>query len=242
VSVRDKFDALLARSSTELFEDNPDRMANGGLLSTPSVIADRDLELFFAGIDNGLIQLERGGRFNTKDRPTPGGRWGLLSRTRNGGWYNAEYLPQLAAYVELISGLEYPTGRVFFELPDKALQLDLAAIDDDDHVVVLGEAKRESPMLDRIAKGVVERFGSTAPTEDSKKRGDEVRQLAWRLWTTRAPYLWLVGPGARQGYACSYGPLRLERLAALPKAQDLGLAGMSRGPLEVPDLRGRSKQ
>jgi hypothetical protein len=33
--------------------------------------------LIFEGLDCGLISLERGGRFNTLDRPTPGGRWAL---------------------------------------------------------------------------------------------------------------------------------------------------------------------
>jgi hypothetical protein len=215
-----RFETLLTRSSTGLFEDNANRMASDRLLPTPNVIADLDLELFFLGVEEGLIHLERGGRFNTRD----------------------QYLSQLAAYVELVSALGYPFGRVFFELPEKALQLDVAVVGDGGDVVVLGEAKRESSMLDRLATGVVERFASAAPIDDSKKRGDEVRQLAWRLWTTHAPYLWLVGPGSRQAYACSYEPLRLERLAALPNARDLGLHGMCPEPLEVPDLKGGSKK
>lgn len=58
-----------------------------------------------------------------------------------------------------------------------------------------------------------QRFGDTPPGEDTKRRGDEARQLAWRLWTTQAPYLWLVGPRVRHAYRCSYDPLALQPLA-----------------------------
>lgn len=72
-----------------------------------------------------------------------------------------------------------------FELPSSALQLDLAILDDQGQVVVLGEAKRESGMLPKLVTAAVERFALAAPGADSKKRGDEVRQLAWRVWTRR---------------------------------------------------------
>jgi hypothetical protein len=187
------------------------------------VIDEADLALFVEGLDSGLVSLARGGRFNTVDRPVPGGRWALLSRSGAGGWYNAEYLPQLAAYVELIRRLGYPAGRVLFELPPPSLQLDLAVVTDDGAIAVLGEAKRAAAMLERLAHAVGQRFGDTPPGEDSKRRGDEARQLAWRLWTTRAPYLWLVGPGMRRPYRCSYDPLALQPIPSLPAADSLGL-------------------
>jgi hypothetical protein len=158
------------------------------------VIDDADLAWFFEGLDSGLISLARGGRFNTLDRPMPGGRWALLSRSRGGGWYNAEYLPQLAAYVELIRRLGYPAGRVLFELPSRSLQLDLAVVTDAGAVAALGEAKRAA-MLERLAHAVGKRFRDTPPGDENKRRGDEARQLAWRLWTTRTP---ICGWSARE--------------------------------------------
>lgn len=92
-----RFDELLRASSYELYADNRERMRTSALVPTPNEIADDDLELFFAGVDDELIELRRGDRFNTCDRPTPAGRWSLLSRSAEGGWFNAEYLPQLAA-------------------------------------------------------------------------------------------------------------------------------------------------
>lgn len=127
----------------------------------------------------------------------------MLSRSRDGGWYNAEYLPQLAAYVELVR-LRYPPGRVLFELPHRSSQLDLAVLTDLGTVAVLGEAKRAAGMLDPLIAAIRERFSQVQPGEETKRRGDEARQLAWRLWRTGAPCLWLVGPGIRRAYRCSY--------------------------------------
>lgn len=110
MNVRRRFDELLRRGSAELFADNPTRMRSGALIPTPNVIDDADLDRFFAALEAGLITLYRGARFNTLDRPKPGGRWSLLSRAATGGWYNAEYLPQIAAYSEAIVRLGYSPG------------------------------------------------------------------------------------------------------------------------------------
>jgi hypothetical protein len=236
MDLHERFQQLLARGSAELHQDHPDQMRRPDLLPTPNAIDAADLALFFEGLDNGLISFARGARFNTLDRPMPGGRWALLSRSRAGGWYNAEYLPQLAAYVELIRHLGYPAGRVLFELPTQSLQLDLAVVTDPGTVAVLGEAKRAAPMLGRLAHAVVERFGDAPPGEDTKRRGDEARQLAWRLWITWAPYLWLVGPGVRHAYRCSYDPLALQPIPSLPAADNLGLATAPTAAIAPPSL------
>ena len=149
MSGKDGFLELLERSSAQLHADHPDLMDSGDLIPTPNEIHEADVALFDEGMDAGLITVLRGGRFNTLDRPTPTGHWGLLSRSRQGGWYNAEYLPQIAAYVDAIVHLGYPAGRVLFELPGSALQLDLAILDDDGRVVVLGEVERVEPCLER---------------------------------------------------------------------------------------------
>ncbi len=235
-SGRRRFDELLAAASLELWEDNPGLMSTGTLVPTPNVIDEGDLELFFDGVEAGLIRLYRGGRFNTFDRPTAMGRWGLLSRSEEGGWYNAEYLPQIAAYVDAVLRLGYPKERVLFELPAQALQLDLAILDDAGNVVVLGEAKRDVTMLAPLVRGMEERFSSTPPDDDSKKRGDEARQLAWRVWTVAPPWLWLIGPGTRQAFRCATAPLSLDEAESLPPASELGLDHRPPRQLEPPNL------
>jgi hypothetical protein len=234
---RQRFMELLMVGSQELFQAHPDRMASGGLLDTPNEIDDGDVRLLFDGVDAGLITIEPGAKFNTQDRPKPGGRWSLLSRSKEGGWYNAEYLPQLAAYVEAVTKLGYPSGRVLFELPAEALQLDLAIVDDAARVVVLGEAKRDRLMLDKLLVAVRDRFTATPPGPDTKKRGDEARQLAWRLWAVRPTLLWLIGPGTRRAFACGYDPLRLIEIDALPPAEAAGLASSPPNRIAPPDLR-----
>ena len=229
-----RFQELLESGSQELFEDNPKQMASGRLQPTPNPIAEDDLRLFFQGLETGLFSLERGARFNTLDRTRRGGRWGLLSRGKLGGWYNAEYLPQLAAYVETIANLGYPASRVFFELPDIALKIDLAILDDHRNVVILGEAKRRCDMLDRIVHEIQLHYGERNPGKEAR---NEPRQLAWRLWQTRAPFLWLIGPGERPAYSVRYDPLTLKRLPSLPRAESLNLAAEPQVPLSVPVLR-----
>jgi hypothetical protein len=233
-SLRAEFLALLERGSRELFEDNPGNMNSAALLPTENVIAGDDLRLFFLGCHKGLITVERGARFNTLDRPQAGGRWGLLSRAEGGGWFNAEYLPQIAAYVNAIAELGYPSERVLFELPDQALKLDLAILDDEGKIVVLGEAKRALRMLDNLISIVLRDYRDADPGPEGR---NEPRQLAWRLWRTRAPYLWLIGPGDHRAYKVSYGPLCLERIPRLPAASDMGINSPPPRRLGIPDLR-----
>jgi hypothetical protein len=236
VSGRSQFLELLRRASAELYTDNPTLMSTGDLLPSPNVIHEGDLELFFAAVEAGIVTIHRGGKFNTLDRPKPGGRWSLLSRSGVGGWYNAEYLPQLAAYGDLLLRLSYPSARVLFELPSRSLQLDLAVLNDDGQVVVLGEAKRDALMLDKLRDACLSRYGEAQPGVESKRRGDETRQLAWRIWTVAPQYTWLIGPGHRVAYGTTVGPLRLDRREALPAATELGLAHEPPRPLEPPTL------
>jgi hypothetical protein len=231
-----RFEELLARSSEALFAANPKAMGSGRLLATPNRVDAGDVALFFRGVDAGLVEVKPDGRFNTLDRPTDTGRWALLSRSAHGGWFNAEYLPQLAAYIEAILDLDYPQERVLFELPARSLQLDLAVLDDDGSVVVLGEAKRSTPALAPLAGGALQRFAEAAPTDESKRRGDEQRQLAWRLWTVEPALTWLIGPGHREAFRTTLAPLRLRSLPQLPHARQLGLAHRPPAALEPPTI------
>lgn len=218
-----QFEQLLFEASAALYAANHEVMDSGGLLPTTNVVDPGDVALFFRGVDAGLVDLRPDGRFNTADRPTAVGRWALLSRSRRGGWFNAEYLPQLAAYIEAILDLGYPRERVLFELPAQSLQLDLAILDDQERVVVLGEAKRSTSALAPLARGVVSRFFESAPSEASKRRGDEQRQLAWRLWTVAPQFTWLIGPGHREAFRTRVSPLRLDSMPQLPHATALKL-------------------
>ena len=232
----ERFKTLLESCVQELFEDNQPRMTRAELFATRHVVADDDLQRFFVGLEHGCVTLARGGRFNTLDRPTKGGRWGLLSREKAGCRYNAEYLPQIAAYVTAIHELGYPAERVFFELPHRALKLDMAIVSDDGAVFVLGEAKRAVSKLDAILAEVRNRYSAADPGEEGR---NEARQLAWRLWRTRAPYLWLIGPAERRAYRVRYEPLEFEALPALPRANEVGLTHVPKGRLAVPILRPR---
>lgn len=211
-------------------------MASAKLFATRHAVADDDLQRLFVGLEKGCVRLARGGRFNTLDRSMKAGRWGLLSRERTGCRYNSEYLPQIAAYVTAIHELGYPSERVFFELPHRALKLDIAIVRDDGNVLVLGEAKRSVQKLDAILLEVRSRYSIADPGEQGR---NEARQLAWRLWRTRAPYLWLIGPGDRRAFRVGYEPLNLEALPQLPRADEVGLAHVPEERLAVPTLRQR---
>ena len=151
--------------------------------------------------------------------------------------YNAEYLPQIAAYVHAILHLGYPAGRVLFELPRFALQLDLAILDDSGRVVVLGEAKRGTAMLETLRVNVENRYTTAAPDMTTAK--DEARQLAWRLWSVAPAYTWLIGPTHRAADRTSTSPLHLEATGdgRLPAAFERGLdREPPRGMLSPPRL------
>jgi hypothetical protein len=185
--LQERFRELLVRGSAELYQDHRDRMDRPDLLPTPNVIDEGDLALFFEGLDVGLITLERGGRFNTLDRPAPGGRWSLLSRSRGGGWYNAEYLALAGRLRGAGAEAQLSCRPSAVRAPTIQLPLDLAVVTDRGTVAVLGAAKRAAAMLDALAQAVRQRFSHTAPGEETRRRGDEARQLAWPLWLTRTP-------------------------------------------------------
>ena len=117
-----------------------------------------------------------------------------------------------------------------------ALKLDLAIVGDDGAIAVLGEAKRAVSKLDAILKEIQDRYSQVDPGEEGR---NEARQLAWRLWQTRAPYLWFIGPAERRAYRVRYAPLAFEPLLVLPAAKDIGLAHVPAQRVAVPILRGR---
>src|SRR5262249_30660846 len=118
-------------------------------------ITDVDVAALSAGVDLGLVTWAKPGYFDTLDRPKPSeGRWWLIDTAGAARRLCWEFVPQLAAYVELIRDLGYHHHRVLFDTPQSALQLDLAVLDDESRVRILGEAKKESKDLDRLERGL----------------------------------------------------------------------------------------
>ena len=61
-------------------------------------------------------------------------------------------------------------------------------------------------MLDKLLAGFAERYGDTELGPGSKKRGDEFASWRGDCETVRPRCLWLLGPGARSAFPCSFDP------------------------------------
>lgn len=147
-----------------------------------------DVEQTFLGIELGLIELCPRGRFNTLDRPAPGGRWGLLSFYGAQTTLNGEYLPQLACYVDLIDRLGYPPDRVLFEPGDALERVDHAVLDDTGELLILGEAKVDPSQPADIVQRIRTRYSAGPPDPASrppKGREYEAWKTADAIWKLR---------------------------------------------------------
>jgi hypothetical protein len=125
----------------------------------------------------------------------------------------------------LIERHGFPIPAVRFETPgvEHGVDADLAIVDANGSVVVLGEAKKESRELDRLLEQLPAYAAADPGPPTTREPGRAVRKLAHRLWRTRAPWLWLVGPADRRAFEVSYGPLTLRGQPSLPKPEDLPL-------------------
>lgn len=180
-------------------------------------LVESDAASVESGFASGLLSVESVNRVRTVD-PYQGTAWLVEGDPAHLCW---EALPQLAAYVELIDGYRYPRAAVRFATPDSELELDLAVLDEDGRVLVLGEARAEPLLLTKLVALVPTYEGDPGwPRRGSSAR--DARTLAHRLWLTRAPYLWLVAAGARRAFRVSYGrTLTLTPVAGLPSAAEL---------------------
>jgi hypothetical protein len=128
---------------------------------------------------------------------------------------------------------------VLFEPGDDCLRIDLGVATDMRKLIIVGEAKVSPDQPEDLASRLTQRY-ATDPAGwpphggSMKSREGEARTLALRLWTIRPPYLWLVAPGVRRAYRCSYAPLELEPLPDLPAAAQLGLKDRPARPLKMP--------
>jgi hypothetical protein len=186
-------------------------------------LAAQDVELLERGLAAGLIRID--GNYLVTQDPWQGTAWLVEGTPASPCW---EYLPHVAAYVELILDHRYPAAAVGFETGDKEMNLDLAVVDDRGSVLVLGEAKAEARQVHALARDV-QHFSldpGKAPPKSQPGSPTGPRREAWKLahqlWTLRSPYLWLVASGERLALRVSYDEtLTLENLGQLPTVADL---------------------
>lgn len=180
-------------------------------------LVESDARTVEAGFGDGLLTMTSGGRVRTLDPRQSTVRLvsGEPARPR---W---RALPQLAAYVELI-GAGYPETAVRFATPEVELGLDLAALNDEGQVLLLGVARAESLELAKL-EALVPTFDETAclrPVRGVPAR--EAQHVAHQLWATGTPYLWLVAAGARRLFRVRYDrTIRLSPAKVLPMPDEL---------------------
>src|SRR4051812_42859488 len=92
---------------------------------------ESDAELVARGLDAGLLEFE-GNYLRSRD-PHQHTAWLVEGDPAHLCW---EYLPHMAAYVELVRDLGYPVEAVRFETPDAEMNLDLAVVDAEGAIVV----------------------------------------------------------------------------------------------------------
>jgi hypothetical protein len=170
------------------------------------------------GFGEGLLTMEPASHVRTLD-PLQASAWLLEGDPAQAHWKS---LPQLAAYVELLRA-GYPEGAVRYATPDSELDLDLAVVNDDGQVLLLGVARAEPMELAKL-EALVSTFENTGeglrPLPGVP--GREPQQLAYQLWSTRAPYLWLVAAGTRRLFRVHYGrTIKLTRNRVLPMPEEL---------------------
>lgn len=173
------------------------------------------------GFAAGLLAIESAHRLRTMD-PRQRAAWLVEGDPAHLCW---EYLPHMAAYVELVLDHGFPLQAVRFDTPEEELRLDLAALNEDGRVLVLGEAKAE-PLQLRKLEALVPTFEGDPHWPGGSDATRDAQKLAHQLWATRAPYLWLVAAGTRRAFKVSYGrTMTLTVLKALPAAETLWPSG-----------------
>ncbi|KAA1424238.1 hypothetical protein [Nocardioides antri] len=179
-------------------------------------LVEDDARLVEKGFADGLLSVEAASRVRTLD-PLQADAWLVEGEPARPRW---ELLSQLAAYVELLRG-GYPEPVVRFATSESELGLDLAAVDDDGRVLLLGVARAEPLELAKL-EALVPTFEDEGAGFTVTVPGHDARELARQLWATRAPYLWLVAAGTRRLHRVQYGrTIRLTPVAELPEPEDL---------------------
>lgn len=179
-------------------------------------LIESDAQTVENGFGEGLLTMESASRVRTLD-PRQASAWLVEGDPARARW---ELLAQLAAYVELLRA-GYPERAVRFATSENELALDLAAINDDGRVLLLGVARAESLELAKL-EALVQTFDGSGVRPVPDVPGKEAQQVAYQLWSTRAPYLWLVAAGARRLFRVRYGTtIKLTQVAVLPTPEEL---------------------
>lgn len=188
-------------------------------------LVDSDARTVEEGFDRGVLELDDDGRVRTLDRRQRPVSL-LTDDPLQPCW---QTLAQLAAYVELLR-LGYPGPAVRFATGEDELALDLAAVNENGQVLVLGIARAEALLLSRV-EALVPTFEGDGPRPVRSALGCDAHRVATQLWATGAPYLWLTAPGARRAYRVIYGAtICLAPVKELPTALELwpyGFVGAS---------------
>lgn len=186
-------------------------------------VAETDAVLIDRGLARGLLRIE-GNYLHTAD-PRQATAWLVEGDPARLCW---EYVPHAAAYVELVES-GFPVGAVRFETPETevGMSLDLVVVSEQGRPLVLGEVKRESSQVRRLAELLLEHMtdpGKPAPVTRGGPSGlrREAWKLAHQLWRTRVPWLLLVAAGERLVFGVRYRiGLELEPHDRLPDPGEL---------------------
>lgn len=179
-------------------------------------LVESDARVVEEAFGQGLLSMAPGGRVRTLD-PRQATAELIAGDPARPRW---EALPQLAAYVELLAA-GYPDAAVRFETPDSELGLDLAAVNDDGQVLLLGVARAESLELAKL-EALVPTFEEDGGRSLRGMPGRDAHHLALQMWTTRTPYLWLVASGVRRLFRVRYGrTIKLAAARVLPMPEEL---------------------
>jgi hypothetical protein len=181
-------------------------------------LIETDAQTVEEGFGEGILEMESASRVRTLD-PLQGSVWLVEGDPACARW---ESLPKLAAYVELLQA-GYPEEAVRCETPENELGLDLAAVNDEGQVLLLGVARAEPLELSKLEALVPTFEGEGEAVRPMREiPGREAQQVAFQLWSTRAPYLWLVAAGARRLFRVHYGrTIKLVPVRVLPMPEDL---------------------
>lgn len=187
-------------------------------------LVEADAKAVEEGFGQGVLSMESASRVRSLD-PHQATTWLVEGDPAQPRWQS---LAQLAAYVELLA-IGYPQPAVRLATPDRELGLDLAVVNDEGQVLLLGVARAESLELARL-EALVPTFDSESVRSVHIVPGREPQLLAHQLWMTQAPYLWLVAAGARRLYRVKYGrTIKLLPARMLPMREDLWPSGFN-GP------------
>jgi len=194
-------------------------------------VDEGDAELVERGLTSGLLRIE--GNYVWTQDPYQATAWLVEGNPARPCW---EYLPHLAAYVELIEDHHYPVNAVRFETPEAELNLDIAVLTPDGTVLILGEVKREADQLEAIMGHLTTIDGDPGKPQPTTRGGPtgplrEAWKLAHQLWQTEAPWLWLVASGTRKAYAVRHGDKLVLHPSELPTRETLWPLGVQDGDL-----------